>query len=65
MCAMDRMEQEKRSFDLCLEADTEDTDINFLNVNGDLSVSFQRRTNPTDGFYVVFPLLLTPDPFIS
>lgn len=55
----------KWSFDLSLEADIADADVNFLNESGDLSVSFQRRTKPTDGFYVVFPLLLTPDPFIS
>lgn len=60
-----RMEPEKGSFDLSLEADTVDTEINFLNENGNLSVSFPRRIKSTDGFYVVFPLLLTPNPFVS
>ena len=64
MCAVDGMEQKKWSFDLNLEADTADADINFLNENCNLSVSFQWRIKSTDGFYVVFLLLLTPNPHI-
>lgn len=41
MCAVDRMQQDKCSFDLSLEADTADADISFMNENGNLSVSFK------------------------
>lgn len=57
--AVDRMEQDKCSFDPSLEADTADADISFMNENGNLLVPFKWRAKPTNGFYVVFLLLLT------
>lgn len=63
-CAVDRMKQDKFSFDLNLEADTADADISFMNENANLSVSFKWRAKSTNGFYVVFLLLLTQNKFI-
>ena len=42
---MDWPEQNKRSSDLRLEADSVDVDINFLNENGSLSVSLLQMEN--------------------